>query len=294
MQISTLISSMLRLGTPLLLASLGVLLSAKSGIVNMGMEGAMLFGAFMSAFVGYKTGSMLLGVLAAVISGAIYSVIMGVFIIRWRGNHVVVGLGFNFIVNGGTMVLLKTVWNSSGYSDPVGRLTQIKLPFFGQQSITLFITIVLVFATWFFLEKTNLGFRIRACGENPSTADSLGVSVDKYRFIALFIAGMLGGLAGAELCLGQTGFFAKLMTASKGFLAYSAVIFAGYNVWGCCLTSMLLGLLDAFQMRAQSMFNIPGQFLMTLPYLITLIALVAVNDKKKPKAAGTIYIRGNF
>ncbi|SFQ00021.1 simple sugar transport system permease protein [Oscillibacter sp. PC13] len=294
MEISTLISSMLRLGVPLLLAALGVLVSAKAGIVNMGMEGNMLFCAFIGALVTYWTDMPLVGLLAAVIAGLLYSLCMGVFIIKWRGNHVVVGLGFNFLMIGATTVLLKAVWNSSGNSAPLVRLPQMELPWLGQQSITLVIAIFAVFAVWFLLNKMNLGFRIRAVGEHPAAADSVGVNVMMYRFIALGIAGILGGLAGAELSIGQMGYFTKQMTASKGFLAYSAVIFAGYDPIYVVLTTMLLGLLDAFQMRAQSMFNIPGQLLLMLPYLVTLLALFGVGDKKKPKAAGKIYVRGNF
>jgi len=285
---------MLRLGIPLMLASLGVLVSAKSGIVNMGMEGNMLFCAFIGALFTYWTDQPLIGLVAAGVAGILYSLCMGVFIIKWRGNHVVVGLGFNFIMTGATTVLLKSVWNSSGNSAPLVRLPQMNLPWLGQQSMTLIIGIIAVFAVWFMLNKMNLGFRIRAVGEHPAAADSVGVNVIMYRFIALAIAGLLGGIAGAELSIGQMGYFTKQMTASKGFLAYSAVIFAGYNPLGVVLTTMLLGLLDAFQMRAQSMFNIPGQLLLMLPYLVTLLALFGVGDKKKPKAAGQIYVRGNF
>ncbi len=135
---------------------------------------------------------------------------------------------------------------------------------------------------------------MRAIGEHPAAADSVGISVVKHQFLAVIIAGVLGGLAGGELAIGQMGYFARSMTGSKGFLAYSAVIFAGYNPFGIFLTTMLLGLLDAFQMRAQTEFNIPAQFLLTLPYLVTLLALMGVGDKRKPKAAGKTYIRGNF
>ncbi|MDL2294143.1 ABC transporter permease [Ruminococcaceae bacterium OttesenSCG-928-D13] len=294
MELSTLISSMLRLGTPLLLAALGVLVSAKGGIVNMGMEGNMLFGAFMSVYVTYLTGQPMLGLLASIPAGIIYSLILGAFIIKGRGHQVVCGLGLNFVVIGCTTVLLSVVWNSSGYSTDVPRLPQVKLPFLGQQSISLFITAVLVVAVWFFLEKTNTGLRVRSVGENPAAADSVGVDVVKYQFLAMVIAGALGGLAGAELAVGQMGYFIKQMTASKGFLAYSAVIFAGYNPYAVVLTTMFIGLLDAVQMRAQTMLNIPGQFLLMLPYLVTLLALIFVGDKKKPKAAGKTYVRGSF
>jgi simple sugar transport system permease protein len=294
MELSTLISSMLRLGVPLLLAALGVLIAAKSGIVNMGMEGNMLFCAFIAAYITDLTKNPILGLIIAALAGVLYSMLLGFFIIECRGNHVVCGLGLNFVMIGATTVLLKLVWNSSGNSAPVERLPQIQLPWLGQQSITLFIAIAAVVAVWFMLSKMNVGLRIRSVGEHPAAADSVGVNVIYYQFLVMAMAGILGGLAGAEMSIGQMGCFAKQMTASKGFLSYSAVIFAGYNTFGVLITTMLIGLLDAIQMRAQTMFNIPGQFLLMLPYLVTLIALMGVGDKKKPKAAGKTYIRGNF
>lgn len=294
MELSTLVSSTLRLGVPLLLASLGVLISAKSGIVNMGMEGNMLFGAFMAAYVTDISGYPLLGLAAAAVSGMLFSLLMGFLIIKGKGNHVVVGLGLNFVVIGATTVLLSYIWNSSGYSTEIPRLPQMDLPWLGQQSISLIITIISVFAIWFILTRMNVGLRIRMVGEHPAAADSVGINVVKYQFLALAIAGILGGLGGAELSIGQMGYFIKQMTASKGFLAYSAVIFAGYSPIMVVVTTMFMGLLDAIQMRAQTMFNIPGQFLLMLPYLVTLLALMGVGDRKRPKAAGKTYVRGNF
>ncbi len=260
----------------------------------MGMEGNMLLAAFASAYGAYLSGSPALGLLAAVVVGILYSLLYGFFIIQGRGDQVVCGLGLNFVVVGVTYVFLKIIWHSSGYSSPIPMLPQMDLPWLGRQSISLIIAIVAVFAVWFLLNRMNVGFRIRSVGENPAAADSVGVDVMKYQYLALAIAGFLGGLAGAELSTGQIGYFIKEMTAGKGFLAYSAVIFAGYNPLGVVLTTMLLSLFDAFQMRAQLLFNIPGQFFLALPYLVTLLALMGVSDLKKPKATGKIYIRGNF
>lgn len=294
MELSTLISSMIRLGVPLLLAALGVLVAAKSGIINMGMEGNMLFGAFIAAYITDATDSPLLGLLVAALAGVAYSVLLAFFIIKGRGNHVVSGLGLNFVMIGATAVLLKVVWKSSGNSAPLARLPQLQIPWIGQQSITLLIALAMVFAVWFMLNKMNIGLRINAIGEHPAAADSLGIDVIWYQFLAMAIAGFLGGLAGAELSIGQMGRFTKQMTASKGFLAYSAVIFAGYNSFGIVITTMLIGLLDAVQMRAQAMLKIPGQLLLTLPYLVTLLALMGVGERKKPKALGKTYVRGEF
>ena len=290
MAISTLLSSSLRMMTPLLFAALGVLVTSKAGVVNMGMEGNMLFGAFISVYFTYVTGNPLVGQIAALMFGMIYGLVMSFFIIICKANHTVCGLGLNFVAQGATTVLLGTVWNTSGISPSVTKFPSFTMGPLGLQSYN----IMLCALVWFTLGRTNFGLRMRSVGENPAAADSVGISVGRYQLMAMIIAGALGGLAGSELAIGQTGSFAKLMTSSKGFLSYSAVIFGGYGVIGTILTTFVLGFLDAFQMRAQTVFNIPGQLLLMLPYLFTLIALIGVGNVKKPAAMGKIYERGKF
>lgn len=288
-------SSGIRIALPLLLAGMGVLISARSGVVNMSMEGNLLFGAFASVWVTYLTGSPLLGQMAGISAGVIYALFLAFFIIVCRGNHAVCGIGMNFVGQGLTTVLLGTVFSASAYSPNVTPVMSVNLPILGKQTVNLFYTIALVLLLWFLLYRTNFGLRLRAVGENPTTADSMGISVMKYRLVALVLAGAFGGLAGSELALGQMGVFAKLMTASKGFIAYSAVIFGGYSVFGTVLSTLALGLLDALQMRIQLFTNvIPGQFLLMLPYLSTLIAMVFFGNIRKPAALGKPYERGKF
>ena len=280
--------------TPLLFAALGVLVTSKAGVVNMGMEGNMLFGAFISVYFTYVTGNPLVGQIAALMFGMIYGLVMSFFIIICKANHTVCGLGLNFVAQGATTVLLGTVWNTSGISPSVTKFPSFTMGPLGLQSYNIIIVLLLCALVWFTLGRTNFGLRMRSVGENPAAADSVGISVGRYQLMAMIIAGALGGLAGSELAIGQTGSFAKLMTSSKGFLSYSAVIFGGYGVIGTILTTFVLGFLDAFQMRAQTVFNIPGQLLLMLPYLFTLIALIGVGNVKKPAAMGKIYERGKF
>ena len=294
MAISTLLSSSLRMMTPLLFAALGVLVTSKAGVVNMGMEGNMLFGAFISVYFTYVTGNPLVGQIAALMFGMIYGLVMSFFIIICKANHTVCGLGLNFVAQGATTVLLGTVWNTSGISPSVTKFPSFTMGPLGLQSYNIIIVLLLCALVWFTLGRTNFGLRMRSVGENPAAADSVGISVGRYQLMAMIIAGALGGLAGSELAIGQTGSFAKLMTSSKGFLSYSAVIFGGYGVIGTILTTFVLGFLDTFQMRAQTVFNIPGQLLLMLPYLFTLIALIGVGNVKKPAAMGKIYERGKF
>lgn len=294
MAISTLLSSSLRMMTPLLFAALGVLVTSKAGVVNMGMEGNMLFGAFISVYFTYVTGNPLVGQIAALMFGMIYGLVMSFFIIICKANHTVCGLGLNFVAQGATTVLLGTVWNTSGTSPAVAKFPSFTMGPLGLQSYNIIVVLMLCALVWYGMGRTNFGLRMRSVGENPAAADSVGISVGRYQLMAMIIAGALGGLAGSELAIGQTGSFAKLMTSSKGFLSYSAVIFGGYGVIGTILTTFVLGFLDAFQMRAQTVFNIPGQLLLMLPYLFTLIALIGVGNVKKPAAMGKIYERGKF
>ncbi len=289
----TLISSGIRLTLPLLLAGMGVMVCARSGIVNMSLEGTMLFGAFTSVWMALLTGDPMVGQMAGIAVGIIYSLILGFFIIICRGNHAVCGLGMNFVAQGITTVLLGTVFGS-GSTPTTAPLPSVTLPIIGKQSINFFLTILIVVMLYVLVYHTNFGLRLRSVGENPATADSLGVSVIHYRFIALVICGALGGFAGSELALGQIGCFTKLMTASKGFLAYSAVIFGGYGVIGTTISTFVLGLLDALQMRLQLLADIPGQLLLMLPYLFTLIAMIFVGNVHKPAALGKPYERGRF
>lgn len=290
----TLFSSGLRLMLPLLLAGLGVLLCARSGIVNMSLEGTMLFGAFTSVWLALMTGNSMLGQLAGVAAGIIYSLILAFFILVCRGNHAVCGLGMNFVAQGVTTVLLSTIYHTSASTPNTAPLPSVSLPLIGKQSINFFITIGIVVLIWIMLNRSNFGLRLRSVGENPSTADALGVSVIKYRLIAMVLCGALGGFAGSELALGQLNSFTKLMTSSKGFIAYSAVIFGGYGVIGTVLSTFLLGILDALQMRLQLLVDIPGQLLLMLPYLFTVIAMVFVGRIHKPAALGKPYERGRF
>ena len=293
MSFLTLLSSGIRLTLPLLLAGMGVMLCARSGIVNMSLEGTMLFGAFTSVWAALTTGNPMLGQIAGATAGVLYSLILGFFIIYCRGNHAVCGLGMNFVAQGITTVLLGTMFGG-GSTPTTMPLPSVTLPLIGKQSVNFFLTILIVMILYILVYHTNFGLRLRAVGESPSTADALGVSVAKYRFIAMVLCGALGGFAGSELALGQIGCFTKLMTASKGFLAYSAVIFGGYGVIGTMISTFVLGMLDALQMRLQLLANIPGQLLLMLPYLFTLIAMIFVGNVHKPAALGKPYERGRF
>ncbi len=283
--------SAVRLMLPLLFAALGVELAARAGITYMSMEGAMLSSAFAAVYVDMLTGSPWLGQLAAMACGVVYSLFLAFLVVKCRGNHVVCSLGLNFIATGGTVVMMVSVFGGYGASPPVNKLPLFELPLFGRQSANLFIAAAATALVIFLLRKTNFGLRINAIGENTSAADSLGIKVDAYKFAVMVMAGALAGLAGSELSIGQMGFFAGFMTASKGYLAYSAVVFAGFNPFAVIATTFILGFFDALQMRAQTFLSLPGEFLLTIPYVVTIIALLFSGYGNKPAMLGKIYER---
>ena len=283
--------SSVRIMLPLLFAAMGVMLSAKVGFINMSMEGGMLGSAFVSVAVDMFTGSAWIGLLGGIVFGMVYFLLLWVFAIHFRGNHVVCSLGFNFIASGATIVLMSAVFGATGYSPSVEKLPLFMLPLFGEQSICFFLAIVLTFLIIWILKNTVFGLRIIAIGENTSAADSLGIPIDRYKFYVFLAAGVLAVFGGSELAIGQMGFFANNMIASAGFLAYSAVVFAAFSPSLTILTSFFLAFFDALQMRAQTFMSIPSEFLLTLPYAVTIIALVFMKNKKKPGMLGKIYER---
>ncbi|MHC1692694.1 MAG: ABC transporter permease [Sphaerochaetaceae bacterium] len=283
--------SSVRIMLPLLFAAMGVMLSARVGFINMSMEGGMLGSAFVAVAIDMVTGSAWIGQLGAILFGIVYFMCLGFFVIRYKGNHVVCSLGFNFIASGATIVLMSAVFGGTGYSPYVSKLPQLNLPLFGLQSINFFAAIAIIAVILWLMKKTVFGLQINAIGENTAAADSLGIPIDRYKFFIMIMTGVLAGMGGSELALGQMGFFAKNMTSSTGFLAYSAVVFAGFKPSLTILTTFVLAFFDAFQMRAQTFTSIPSEFLLTLPYVITIIALVLSNSKKKPAMLGKIYIR---
>lgn len=291
MSVAAIISSGVRIAIPLILAGFGVLLVAKSGIVFLGMDGAMTIGCFWGVYVAYLTQNAMLGLLGSTAASIVYCLLFGVFVINGHGNQAVCGIGMNSVVNGLTSVLSVALLNSKNVSPQVVRLPSFKLPVIGTVTISFFILIGTLVLVYFLLKATTLGLRIQAVGENPSAADALGVNVNKYKYIALMLAGVLASLAGSEITLGQLGYFARGVTESKGLIAFSIVVLGAYNPVMIVLAGLLVGCVDAFQMRAQVFFNLPGQIFIMLPYVMTIVALLLSKHVKGPAAMGKPYIR---
>jgi general nucleoside transport system permease protein len=295
----------------LLLPALGGVISERSGVVNIAMEGMMLSGAFASVIITlamYNLGvpnflCVLIGTLAAIAAGGLMALIHALISINFKANQIVSGIAINIIALGLTSYLVYVV-TPAGQGAPAlnsslelptlnfGPLASI--PWIGlvlfQQNIIFYIAIVILIATQFFLFRTNLGLRIRAVGEHPQAADTAGVNVRLVRYLCVLTSGLFSGLAGAYLALGVAGIFNPGMTNGRGFIALAAMIFGKYTPLGTALACLIFGLGDGLGIPLQDLSNSPNltNLLSTLPYVLTLIALVGLVGRTTPPAADGI------
>ncbi|EFL88433.1 ABC transporter permease [Ahrensia sp. R2A130] len=306
-----------RSAVPLLLACLAGLYSERAGIVDIGLEGKMLGGAFAAGAVAAVTGSAWLGLLAAIAVATMFSLIHGFASITSRGNQIVSGVAINFIA-AGLCALLGQAWFSQGGRTPQlpkdARFTEITLPFadavqnvpllgpiysglISGHNLLAYVAFIMVPVTWWVLFRTRFGLRLRAVGENPAAVDTAGISVAWARYRAVICCGALCGVAGAYLAIGVSAGFVKDMTAGRGFIALAALIFAKWKpvaaMWAC----LLFGFLGAIEIRYQGVAlpiigQVPVQLMQALPYILTVILLAGFIGKAiPPKAAGRPYVK---
>ena len=307
----------LRVSTPLIFAALAGLFSERSGIVDIGLEGKMLVGAFAAATVTAVSGSVWLGLLMAIAASVCFALLHGFACITHRGNQVVSGVAINILASGLTVVL-GLAWFHQGGSTPAltndQRFTSINLPFAQQladvpvlgllysellsgHNILVYIAFALVPLSWWVLYRTRFGLRLRAVGENPKAVDTAGISVASLRYRAVIIAGILCGLAGAYLSTAQNAQFIRDMTAGQGFMALAALIFAKWRPWPILFACLLFGFLDAVAVRLQGV-TLPGiglvpvQLIEALPYILTVILLAGfIGKANPPKSIGLPYVK---
>lgn len=306
-----------RSAVPLLLACLAGLYSERAGIVDIGLEGKMLGGAFAAGAVAAVTGSAWLGLLAAIAVATIFSLIHGFASITNRGNQIVSGVAINFIA-AGLCALLGQAWFNQGGRTPQlpkdARFTEMTLPFadavegvpllgsvysglISGHNLLAYVAFIMVPVTWWVLFRTRFGLRLRAVGENPAAVDTAGISVAWARYRAVICCGALCGIAGAYLSIGVSAGFVKDMTAGRGFIALAALIFAKWRpvaaMWAC----LLFGFLGAIEIRYQGVAlpmigQVPVQLMQALPYILTVILLAGFIGKAiPPKAAGRPYVK---
>lgn len=273
-------------GTPILFAALGEILTERSGILNLGVEGMMLVGAVSGFVFAIRTGNPWVGVAAAMVAGGSLAFIHAFLTVTMQANQVVSGLALTLFGTGLSGFLGKNyigipVENAFKPLD-LGFLSDIPFvgPIFFQHDILVYLSYLLVPFLWFIVYKTRPGLNLRAVGENPASADSLGVSVYRVRYIYVTIGGMLAGLGGAYLSLAYAPTWLENMTAGRGWIAVALVIFATWNPLRAMLGSYIFGGIDAFGFRAQTMgIMVPSFFLKMLPYIFTILVLIIVTRK---------------
>ncbi len=313
----SMLASTLRVATPLIFCALAGLLSERSGVIDIGLEGKMLFAAFGAAAAGVLTGSLALALLAALFTGMVLSWLHGVACVSHAGDQVVSGVAINIIAAGLTAVL-GAAWFAQGGQTPavadavrIGTLLPNAVaalegvpwlgPVLGQgllgHNALVYLALALVPGVWWLLWRTRFGLRLRAVGENPAMVEAAGVSVQRIRYAALSLNGVLCGLAGAYLVLAQSASFVPNMSAGRGFMALAALIFGKWHPVGAFWACLLFGFLDAVAIRLQGVVlpvlgAVPVQAVQALPYLLTVVLLAGFIGKAiAPKALGAPYTK---
>ena len=298
-----LVYATLRLTTPLLFAALGGLMCERAGVLNIGLEGMMLGGALTAYVVALRTDNPWLGILAALVVGAATGLLFAVVVVTFRANQIVSAVGLNILMLGLTGVALRAavglstgqspaptipIWKIPGLADlpVVGPVLFAHLPF-------VYLVFLVAGAIAFVFYRTTWGLAIRAVGEHPRAAETVGINVVRVRYLTLVWSGILAALGGALLSIGYLNTFQEGLTAGRGFIAFSAIIFGRYTPLGTLLASLLFGFTDALQLRIQAFgILIPYQFLVVLPYIVTLLALFVAGRSKGPAASGAPYVPG--
>jgi simple sugar transport system permease protein len=286
----------LRMATPLIFGAIGGTFSERSGVINIGLEGMMLMGAFGAAFTSLLTGNPWLGVLAAMITGGLMGSVHAVMCIKFKANQIVIATGINIMAIGIPSLILQGYWGNAGRTPLVKGLPTTSISFLkdvpflgvllGTHNPLTYAALLLVPIAHIVLFKTRFGLRVRAVGEHPRAADTVGINVFKIRYICVILSGVLAGLGGAYLSLGQLSMFIKSMTAGRGFISLAAMIFGKWTPLGAFGAALLFGLADGIQMTAQAQgIPIPNDFLLMLPYIITMVALSGFIGRATPPGA---------
>jgi ABC-type uncharacterized transport system permease subunit len=277
----------LRIAIPYLFAASGGVISERAGLIGLGLEGYMLSGAFCGAVASYYSGSAWIGLLGAMAGGVAMALLYAVTAIRFRGDQVVVGIAINLLVIGLTRFFLRLAFHSSSNSP--------RVPGFGAENSgtgfvalasnpLIWLGIITVAVMGWLLYRTPFGLRVRATGEHPAAAISVGIRVDRIRYLAAALSGMLASLGGAYLAFDQHQFSAE-MTAGRGFIALAATIFGRWDPLRAALACLLFAAADTLQIQLQGTQLIPSQFVEMIPYALTIIALAGVVGRAVPPAA---------
>jgi simple sugar transport system permease protein len=276
-----LLTATLRSASPLIFAAMGGLLSERSGVTNIALEGFMLMGAFAGVAGTWFSSSPIVGLLVAIVVGAIGGFVFAFWAVTLKADQIVAGTAIVLLGLGLTSFLTEQIWGQAGSSPGVERLPTIGLG----MNVLLPIAFLLVPITHWFLFKTTAGLRVLACGEKPEAAQAVGINVAKYRYAMVVLSGVLAAVGGAYLSIGDLSQFTANMTAGRGFIALAAVIFGNWMPWATMGAALLFGFAQALRFHVQALdLPIPQDLIIALPYILTLIAITGLFRQSTPPA----------
>lgn len=293
--------TMISLSTPFLFAALGETFSQLSGVVNLGVDGIMLLSGFFAFYVTLLTGSVWLGLLVAIIVGLVMGLIMSFVSVTLKAQQGISGIGLQMFGLGMSSLLFKvlvgTVKTVQGFQ-PIRIPLLADIPFVGpilfENNALVYIAFALVPICWWILEKTSLGLKIKAVGQNPAAADSVGINVNRVRYFSVCLGAALAGMAGATLSISIANLFQDNLTAGQGFIAVALVYFGGWTPVGVLGGALLFSLANSAQLWLQVLgIDVPASLAVMLPYILTIVVLtISVNRGKQPAALNKQFFRG--
>lgn len=282
--------------TPLLFAAMGGIIAQQAGMLNIGIEGMMLAGAFGAVIVSYLTGNVFVALIGAVVAAMIVGLIFDLFVVTLRANLIVVGLAINILAVGGAGYILPVAFHVQGAFAPpglhglgpvpIGPVASIPVlgPLLAGHTVLVYVSWLSILATAFVLRRSVWGIRVRAVGEDAEAARASGIPVKRIQYAAILVCAGIAGLAGAQLSLGELTLFNKAMTGGRGFIALAAFYFGGFQAGPTAIACFLFGFFEALQYRVQQI-GIPPQLIETLPYVSVVVALAAVQIVRRWRRA---------
>lgn len=295
------IAAAIRLATPYLYASIGEMFAQRSGVLNLGVDGIMLVGAFAAFYGTLTTGSVWIGVAAAMFAGLAMGLLMSVISVTLKAEQGISGIGLSLFGLGLSSLLFKTLVGTVKTVDgfrPIRIPALSEIPYLGDiffsQSLPVYVAFLLVPVSWYVLERTPWGLKVRAVGQNPAAADTLGVNVNRVRYVCVCLGAVLAGLAGASLSIALVNLFQENLTAGAGYIAVALVYFGGWRPAGILMGALLFSTVTAIQLRMQVLgIQIPSDFAVMAPYILTIVALTfSANRARQPAALTKLFERG--
>lgn len=303
--VASVLAGMIRMATPILLAALGELIAERAGVLNLSVEGAMLTGALTGFLVAHGSGSLWLGTLSAVLAGAALGVFVGLLAAQLRVDQILVGLALNLLAVGGTSFAYRLAFKDVGVKNPstVATFEPLKIPWLSEipvvgevlfsQHLLTYAALLLVPATYWFLYRTKSGLELRGIGDSPRAVDMRGVDIARRQVLAVTFGGAMAGLGGAFLTLAASGIFVPEMSAGRGWIAIALVMFGNWRPQWILFGALFFGLIDSVQLSLQAVgVKLAHEFLLALPYLLTIVALVLNRGRSQaPLMLGIPYHR---